>query len=303
MLFRADSGFSQESATQSVAFPSPVIALTADPKTQTIFAASGNLLVKFDRNLNRLAQQSSDMDYVHDLALTGDQLIVAGGNPGEHGAIEAYSGDTLVRSQRRQIHSDSIHAIALNDESIFTASADHLCRRLEFGRLEIGLQFSEHSKRVTCLTLIPDSKLAISAGLDDTIRVWDIESGTLTRTLTHHQDDVLDIDVYKTAPNALPMLVSVSTDRTVRFWQPTIGRMVRFKSLEQTPTVCEWVAATPKVVIATDDGRVIEIDSSDLAVRQLADVKKPIFSLAILATQQIAIGTIDSLELMEYPGR
>lgn len=300
LLFGSDFGFAQQPVSKPVSFLSPVIALASDSESQSIYAASGNVIFKFDLELNCIARQISKMDYVHDLALTQDQLIVAGGNPGVDGGVEVYSRGVLTLTDRRDMHFDSIQALAVNENVLLTASTDNHCQRIELNRLETFVEFKEHSKPVTCLTLIPDSELVVSAGLDDTIRVWGIESGTLKHTLTHHQDDVLDIDSQKTDPDSLPTLVSVSKDRTVRFWQPTIGRMLRFQTLQQTPTVCVWVQGTKRVVVATDAGRVIEIDSETLKVRELADLKKPIISLAIISNQQLAIGTRDSLDLINY---
>ncbi len=48
-----------------------------------------------------------------------------------------------------------------------------------------------HTDLVTGVALSGDARLAVSASLDKTLKVWDLESGRELQTLTGHMDEVL----------------------------------------------------------------------------------------------------------------
>ena len=70
------------------------------------------------------------------------------------------------------------------------------------------------------------------------------------------------------------MVASISEDRTVRFWQPTIGRMVRFAKLESKPLDIVWLSDGRHVAVSCEDGHVRLIDPATVQVA--ADI--PVFS-------------------------
>ena len=72
------------------------------------------------------------------------------------------------------------------------------------------------------VTFSPDSKTLLSAGGDQTVRVWDVESGKLTRTL-HHEDGVLAVAV---SPDGV-FFASGGWDKTVKLWEAKSGKLLR----------------------------------------------------------------------------
>lgn len=64
------------------------------------------------------------------------------------------------------------------------------------------------------------------------------------------------------------MIASVSGDRTVRLWQPTIGRMVRFAQLSSTPLAVAWLRDGSQVAVAATDGHVRLIDPDTVEILQ-----------------------------------
>jgi WD40 repeat protein len=69
--------------------------------------------------------------------------------------------------------------------------------------------------------------------------------------------------------DAPPMVVTVSEDRSVRLWQPTIGRMVRFVRLNKAvPLAVRWTPDGTRIVISCSDGHVRVIDPDTAAVVQ-----------------------------------
>ena len=61
----------------------------------------------------------------------------------------------------------------------------------------------------------PDGKLLASGGDNNTIMLWDVASGTLTKTLTGHADVVWSVAF---SPDG-KLLASGSYDKTIKIWR------------------------------------------------------------------------------------
>lgn len=80
--------------------------------------------------------------------------------------------------------------------------------------------FKGHSNGVTCLQIWDDTTLA-TGSYDNTIKIWDLETGQEIRTLTGHTRGIrsLQMDDHK--------LLSASLDGTVKLWQWRTGKCLR----------------------------------------------------------------------------
>ncbi len=88
--------------------------------------------------------------------------------------------------------------------------------------LDVVIQLG-HSEWITSVTVSADERFVASASLDGTIKLWDIASGRLLRTLIGHSDVVESIS---TSPYGT-FLVSGSADTTVRLWDVASGRCMK----------------------------------------------------------------------------
>src|SRR5436305_14726058 len=70
------------------------------------------------------------------------------------------------------------------------------------------------------LSLSRDGKMLVTAGADGIIRVWDVASGQIQRTLTGHTNSIYKAEF---SPNE-KLLASSSRDSTARIWDFTTGR-------------------------------------------------------------------------------
>ncbi len=224
---------------------------------------------------------------LHDVAFSpsGDRLAVAGGTPAEEGTVEVFSWPAAQSVFVFDQHFDSVMAIAWRDnETIASASLDHsiiLWDATSGSKLQ---QFDGHSRGVAALAFLQNQGALVSAGIDQSLRVWNLESGQLTRSLNIHTRSIHDIDV-RPGDRALPMIASASEDRTVRMWQPTIGRMVRFARLESKPLDAQWLPDGSRVAVSCTDGKVRLIDPDTIQVTDdLPAVEGWAYSIAVHPT-------------------
>jgi WD40 repeat protein len=222
----------------------PITALTFSPDGEQIVAGSqAGISVRDAASGEILKSVDVDMDNVHDFKFSpnGTTLAVAGGNPAEKGVVEILHWPTLNRKQRLQLHDDVIYSIDFSADGSrwVAASGDEVCSVFKVGADTAVTRFTQHSRGVLAAAFLPDGETIVSGSRDETLRVWNASSGENLRTLHNHSRDVLALAA-KPAAEGLPMIASASADLTVRFWQPTIGRMVRFARIPSEPLCIAW---------------------------------------------------------------
>ena len=80
-----------------------------------------------------------------------------------------------------------------------------------------------HASYVTSVALCGDGRRAVSASDDQTLKVWDVETGRELRTLQGHTSDVTGVALSGDGRRA----VSASDDRTLKVWDVETGRELR----------------------------------------------------------------------------
>lgn len=218
--------------------------------------------------LERQRSIKTDVVNIHDLAFSpnGKLLVVAGGTPGVTGALEILSwpaGQSLMHSQ---LHSDSILSVAWqNDERLATGSLDHSITIWDWQAEQATMTLRGHSRGVSTVCFLSGQTVLVSGGLDQNLRVWDLEKSELLRSLNNHTRPIHRI-AQRPQTDGLPMVASVSGDRTMRLWQPTIGRMVRFAQLDSVVLDVTWLPDGSRIAVATADGHVLVVDPDSVEV-------------------------------------
>ena len=242
---------------------------------------------------------------VHDLAFSpsGDRLAVGGGNPATEGTIEIFSWQEGKSLQILKGHRDSVMAVAWRDaSSLASASLD---RDIILWDIDSGTptqRLKGHSRGVSSLCFLHDNKTLVSTGVDQNLRVWDLTSGELIRSLNNHTLPVHDLAL-RPDESALPMVISAGDDRTVRFWQPTIGRMVKFARLKAAPLDVAWLNTGSKVVAACADGAIRLVDPDSVEVTdEIPALNGWVYSLAVHPTDgSIVVGGTNGKVLRIMP--
>ena len=247
--------------------PITSLAFSHDGKSVVACSQAGLHVYDFPTlNLQRMIEVEARN--IHDLAFSpdGDQLAVGGGNPATEGIIEIFSWPEGKSLHMLREHRDSVTAVAWRSaSSLVSASLD---RRIILWDLRTGSpiqQLEGHSRGVSSLCFLNDKEKLVSTGVDQNIRVWDLASGELIRSMNNHTLPVHDLALRPDA-SGLPMIVSAGDDRTVRFWQPTIGRMVKFARLKEAPLNVAWLNNGSRIVAACADGAIRLVDPDSVEV-------------------------------------
>lgn len=227
------------------------------------------------------------LPHVHDLTRSpdGKWLAAVGGDPAESGGVELFPGNGGSSRALRysELSDDVIYSAAWSPDSslLALASLDGSCALMRPGDGQIVRRILGHSRGVTGVQFLSNETL-VTASLDHTIRVWHVEDGELQRTLKNHTGPVSGLAVRPGTDVGPPMLASVSRDRTVRLWQPTIGRMVRFVRLDSRPESVAWYPDGSRLVVAGRDGDVRIIDPDTVRIEhRLPGIKSHAWCLVV----------------------
>ena len=271
-------------ATLSAAEP-PVTATVFAPGGETVIVGSqaGLVIYQWPR-LEQLRVLETQLVSIHDLAFSPDGRILAagGGSPSEEGQVELLSWPNGVSRGVLSGHEDSVTAVAWSDDDkLATASLDHTIAVWDLKTRKVVQRLNGHSKGVTTLSFLEDGTRLLSGSLDNNLRLWDLESGAVMRSFNNHTKEIQRLAI-RPYVSGLPMAASISADRTVRLWQPTIGRMVRFIRLSSIPLDVAWSHDGLWMAVSCEGGMVRLLDPDTLAiVRELPAVGDWEYSLAV----------------------
>jgi WD40 repeat protein len=144
-----------------------------------------------------------------------------------------------------------------------------------------------HSDPVLGVAVTPDGKRAVSASSDNTLKVWDLETGVAPRTLEGHTAWVAGVAVTPDGKRA----VSASWDNTLKVWDLEAG--IALRTLAGHSGFVHGVAVTPdgkRAVSASWDNTLKVWDlETGIALRTLEGHSAPVNGVALTPDGERAV--------------
>jgi WD40 repeat protein len=113
---------------------------------------------------------------------------------------------------------------------------------------------------VTALAVTPDGKQVISASMDHTLKVWELDSGRELRTLRGHTNFVNAVAVAPDGRRA----ASASTDNTVRIWDVASGRELITMAAHSDPVHAVAWSQDGKYLLSAGTDLIIQVYAMDI---------------------------------------
>lgn len=259
-------------ASQSVVWSAgPITALAVSPDNSRVLLGSQNgIEIRSLPELNLIGKIETKLRHVHDLRFSpnGTVLLAAGGIPAEEGSVETIDWPSRQVTKTVSLHQDLIYRVAwsMNGTQWATASADGMCKIIDSKSLNTISSYSGHSRSAVGIEFLPGGYSVASVGVDNTIQIWDHRNGTRIRSLDNHVGPINGIALNPNLISDQPRpeaMATVSEDRTVRLWQPSIGRLMRFSKLPSVPRVVAWTTDEENLLVGCNDGivRLLEVES------------------------------------------
>lgn len=246
---------------------SPVTFAIQDSDGQTIIFGSQRSFSRMSWNgAVTQSMKSPNLSHIHDAIVCRrtSRLFLVGGEPASSGMMEIYDKSNLQFLSSHRVHEDVIYSVAISSDQslIATASADRTCCVVDVDTLKIMNKYSGHSKPVNSIQFL-DLQKVVSGSADHCIQVWDSTTGKQVRNLDNHLAPIAQLAVCSdTFPS---ILYSCSSDKTVRQWQPQIGRLVRFCRIAE-PVTAMALGSCDFVVVGTKDGSIHWLESNTMQV-------------------------------------
>jgi WD40 repeat protein len=279
----------------------PITAIAIDETERiAIVGSQAGLVVHEWPDLSFLKRVPTRLENIHDISIAPDRslLAVAGGSPHESGIVELYRWPLGELWKSIGEHSDLVHAVSWREDSrmFATASADKSIRLFDRETAACLQVLEGHSGPVLAAEFLPDKLGLVTASVDESLRFWDEPSLTAKPAvprpaLTNHTRQVYDLAIQPLGGDSPPIVASVGEDNTVRLWQPTIGRMMRFAKFESAPLAVCWSADGEKILASCKDGSVCAIDPKTVAITaKLKVLSGPAYSIASSSSGSVLVG-------------
>ena len=280
----------------------PITAVAIDKERPVaVVGSQSGLTVRSLPDLKVLQELPTTLLSIHDVEISSDgkRLVAVGGTPGESGCIELYEWPSGEQIKHASPHHDVIYGVAWSPDStsFATASADKTVQIFDLDCQNRGT-LQGHSRTVMAVDYLPNDLGLLTAGVDTSIRYWDLkemqQNPQPVRTLINHTKEVFTMGIRRRSLDTIPVAASISQDRTVRFWQPTIGRMMRFVRLESVPLDFCWLSDGNQLAVACQDGRVRYVAADTAQVVKTIDALDGIaYCIAADSNNGLLVGGVD----------
>ncbi len=276
----------------------PITAISIAPDQKAIILGSqSGIAIRSYPELNELRTFSTELANINSIAFSpdGKSLAVAGGRPGKRGRVELFDWPRGEMIRSVELPRDSVIQVRWRSDSqaLLLAGSSAKVNLVDAGSMRILQSFEGHSKTALTAIFLPGDQQFLSGGIDESVRLWSLHDATPVRSFANHTRPVTDLLVMKSdegAPANLIRAVSISEDRTVRLWQPLIGRMIRFARLDTIPMALTWCSKRKELVVACKNGGILWIDHETMMItREHAGIDGIPYCLAVASDGAVVV--------------
>ena len=141
--------------------------------------------------------------------------------------VSENGAETAVASVNSQDNSAPVKADSGKISPVSPSGNRQLSRTIAVNDIKLSNTLTGHSQDVRSVAVSPDGLAIASGSFDGTIKIWNLETGTLIRTLTGHSDAGEIVSSVAIAPNGT-LLVSSSNGfgGTIKIWNLATGELL-----------------------------------------------------------------------------
>ena len=233
-------------------------AIKADPTLVGPRVFRGELYLK----KNDQARAKQDLEWVASQNVTDEidvrnqnraKILLASNPVTNNAASYTRSGDSGFEIVPSVGHVSMMTSVAGSPDGRWVVSAGMEGFKLwerENGRLLRTL--SDNIQLIQSIAFMPDSRTLVTGGEDKLVRLWDIESGKIQKTLSGHSGMVFAVITDGRR------IVSASADKTVRIWDAKSGDTVRVFSSHDSGLTIHSIAMNGSTIVSGDtSGKVL----------------------------------------------
>jgi serine/threonine protein kinase len=150
-----------------------------------------------------------------------------------------------------------------------------------------------HSSWIMAVAISPDNQTLISGSMDDTIRIWNLQSGELLNTITGHTKVINCLAI---SPDG-QTLVSGSDDHSIRFWNLPSGKAGRILREHTRDVTSVAISSNGEFLISGSEDRTVRLWrlQNGEPVRMLSGISGMVKAVTVSSDSKIiASGGLDN---------
>ncbi|KAK6435460.1 hypothetical protein LTR95_008354 [Oleoguttula sp. CCFEE 5521] len=193
-------------------------------------APSRHAAPRLDLEWQNVKTIKAHREFVTSIAFSPDGTLVASASRDKTCAIRDTSTGDVVHTLRDSLQfrccafspHESLLALGYNNTTVSLWATGTQGRWRQSSTIRHPIKEDGYSLVLTAVAFMPDGRRLVTACMDKTIRLWDIESRALLKEMRGHVDDILDVAV---SPDG-QTIASGSRDMTVGIWHTKTGAAI-----------------------------------------------------------------------------